>query len=164
MTIFLSREGVAMSLQVIKVIHTRAEAYEALGNLAEQYGRAIKSAAMAEAGKRVPPEWVSSRCEALIDVIVDLFSVDGGEVRSNIRGRQEVAHIRQICMYLSHTLLEMSMRQVGECLGRDRTTVMYACQKIENLRDDFEFDCLLLAVERVVRAALGIGRVQYARK
>lgn len=151
-----------MSLQVIKVIHTRAEAYEALGNLAEQHGRMIKFARAETKCSNAAQEWAASRCDALIDVVVDLFSVDGREIRSNIRGRQEVARVRQICMYLAHTLLGMSMRQVGHCLGRDRSTVMYACQQIENLRDDFEFDCLLLAVERVVRSALGLGRVQYA--
>jgi len=44
-----------------------------------------------------------------------------------------VAFPRQVAMYLSRELTEYSTTEVGaEFGGRDHTTVMHACQKIED--------------------------------
>ena len=58
-------------------------------------------------------------------------------------------------MYVTHVTLRMSMRDVGDGFGRDRTTVLYACHQVEDMRDDEDFDQVVVLLERIVRAAFG---------
>ncbi len=92
-------------------------------------------------------------CEAMIDVTAALFSVSGKEMRRSGRTGLDVARVRQIAMYVTHTILGVSMKEVGRGFGRDRTTVLHACHLIEDLRDDEEFDRHVVMVERVALAA-----------
>lgn len=94
-------------------------------------------------------------CDAVIDIAAALFNVSGREMRHPGRSPLAVARVRQIAMYVTHVTLRMSMRDVGEGFGRDRTTVLYACHQVEDMRDDEDFDQIVLLLERVVRAAFG---------
>jgi chromosomal replication initiation ATPase DnaA len=58
-------------------------------------------------------------------------------------------------MYVAHVALGLSMRDVGQGFGRDRTTVLHACHLIEDLRDDAEFDGMVATMERIVTVAFG---------
>jgi chromosomal replication initiation ATPase DnaA len=61
--------------------------------------------------------------------------------------------VRQIAMYVTHVILGVSMADVGRGFGRDRTTVVYACHLIEDMRDDEDFDRVVVMTERVAMAA-----------
>lgn len=50
------------------------------------------------------------------------------------------ARARHIAMYLLRTALGMSLSRVARAFNRDRTTVSYACNLIEDYRDDPDFD------------------------
>lgn len=63
------------------------------------------------------------------------------------RGLVEEANCRQICMYLMNTLMGMNFAAIGKELSRDRTTVSYACKKIEDTREDHLFDDWLIGIE-----------------
>ncbi len=54
------------------------------------------------------------------------------------RGSGELVLARQLAMYLLHVLLRRPHDDIGRLLGRPRSTVHYACQAIEWLRDDDE--------------------------
>lgn len=54
------------------------------------------------------------------------------------RGSGDVVLARQLAMYLLHVLLRRPAPDIGRLLGRPRSTVQYACQAIEWLRDDDE--------------------------
>ena len=56
------------------------------------------------------------------------------------RGSSAEARGRQIAMYLMRASLGMSLGRVAQAFGRDRSTVSHACQIIEDLRDDPDFD------------------------
>ena len=71
------------------------------------------------------------------------------------RGRAPTAHARQLAMYLAHTALGRSLKEVGEVFGRDRTTVSYACALIEDMRDDPLFDAEVAALESRIEVMLG---------
>jgi chromosomal replication initiation ATPase DnaA len=45
-------------------------------------------------------------------------------------------------------MLGESLTSVGLAFGRDRTTVSYACNLIEDLRDDPRFEAEVSALER----------------
>lgn len=76
-----------------------------------------------------------------IDLIQDLvssyFNLRVEDLKSQRRTRN-VAHPRQIAMYLSRKLTDMSLPKIGEEFGgRDHTTVIHAYEKIsENLKTD----------------------------
>jgi len=55
-------------------------------------------------------------------------------------------------MYLAHVVLELSLTEVGQVFARDRTTVAYACSRVEDLRDGLVFDRSLELLESVLRA------------
>ncbi|MET3662647.1 helix-turn-helix domain-containing protein [Aquamicrobium ahrensii] len=92
-------------------------------------------------------------CECLIDIASALFALSSKELRKAGRTSQPVSRVRQIAMYVAHVVLRMTMSDVGRGFGRDRTTVMHACQTIEDLRDDPEFDRVVHMFEQIASAA-----------
>ena len=58
-------------------------------------------------------------------------------------------------MYVCHVGLQLTMTDIARGFGRDRTTVGYACARVEDRRDDRAFDSLVSAVERVVATLFG---------
>ncbi|OCX15156.1 chromosomal replication initiator DnaA [Mesorhizobium hungaricum] len=82
-----------------------------------------------------------------------LFSVSSRELRKAQRTSAPVTRVRQIAMYVAHVVLQFTQGEIGRAFGRDRTTVVHACHLIEDMRDDAEFDHLVLVVERIAYAA-----------
>lgn len=99
------------------------------------------------------PERKMEICEAMIDIAAALFNVSGRELRRPGRTTLDVSRVRQIAMYVTHVALGLSMNDVGRGFGRDRTTVLHACHLIEDMRDDADFDAVIVLAERVARAA-----------
>ena len=98
-------------------------------------------------------EQIIADCEGVIDIAAVMFNVNGRELRYPGRAAPAVSRVRQIAMYVAHVALGYSMREVGDGFSRDRTTVLHACHSVEDLRDDADFDMMVTAMERVVRAA-----------
>ena len=92
-------------------------------------------------------------CECLIDIVAALFSVPSKELRKPGRASLPVSRVRQIAMYVAHVVLRLTMSEVGRGFGRDRTTAIHSCQLIEDMRDDRDFDHVVLMVERIAHAA-----------
>lgn len=72
--------------------------------------------------------------------ISNVFGVDADCLWTETRGVRDIAEARQVAMYLAHVTCRMSLTQVGEMFGRDRTTVAHACLRVEYRRDDPNFD------------------------
>lgn len=73
---------------------------------------------------------------------------------------RKAAFSRQIAMYLAHVGFGLSMAEVGRAFERDRTTVVHACQLVEDRRDEVRFDQLLDHLEQAavaLRTAKGIN-------
>lgn len=148
-----------MSLELSDVIHTRAEAFEALRLIAVRYGRTLLlDTAEKPAGGRVREQNLAL-CDSLIDLLSAAFGVDSKELRSPSRCRRNVARIRQIGMYVAHTAFGMAMQEVAIGFARDRTTVMHACHIIEDMRDDSDFDAIVSAFERIANSAFSNWRM-----
>ena len=105
--------------------------------------------------KLAPRDRMMATCDGVVDIAAALFNVSSKELRGPDRCSLAVARVRQIAMYVTHVTLGISMRDVGQGFGRDRTTVLHACHLIEDMRDDLEFDRVVAMVERVIRAAFG---------
>jgi len=79
--------------------------------------------------------------------------VPAPEVARTTRASAPVARARHVAMYLAHTGLSWPLCRVAAAFGRDRTTASYACARVEDLRDDAEFDARLGEVEAWLQAA-----------
>lgn len=79
------------------------------------------------------------------------FSVSVEELRAATRRKAPVALARQAAMYLVHVTLGMNLTHVGREFGRDRSTASHACQHIEEMRDDPQFDRLLECLEHTLK-------------
>ena len=75
--------------------------------------------------------------EIIQDIVSSYFNLRIEDLKSQRRTRN-VAYPRQIAMYLSRKLTDMSLPKIGEEFGgRDHTTVIHAYEKIsENLKND----------------------------
>lgn len=72
----------------------------------------------------------------IADVVTRHFNVRLADLQSKKRS-QSITEPRQICMYLARNLTRHSLEEIGGHLGgRDHTTVMHACSKINQARDD----------------------------
>jgi len=98
-------------------------------------------------------------CEGMTDLTAALFHISSKELRRPGRAAAGVARARQIAMYVAHVALGLSMNEIGRGFGRDRTTVSHACHRVEDLRDEIEFDRIVHTVEQVAQAAFG-GRME----
>ena len=62
--------------------------------------------------------------------VADYYEIDLGLLSAKIRTK-EIAHARQVAMFLARELTDFSLPKIGENFGnRDHTTVMHACDKI----------------------------------
>jgi chromosomal replication initiation ATPase DnaA len=79
------------------------------------------------------------------------FGVTQQDVEAPTRRSREAALARQVAMYLSHVAFELPISRVAQAFGRDRSTAAHACHRIEDRRDDRDFDACLDALEESLR-------------
>jgi chromosomal replication initiator protein len=81
----------------------------------------------------VNPEADQMTPERILLMVGERFGVDG-EAMCGPRRTRTVALPRQVAMYLTRQLTDLSLVEIGRMFGgRDHTTVMYACDKVGNL-------------------------------
>lgn len=110
-----------------------------------------------------PFESISITAEALVPlrvgvaqiVVAYAYGVPLDSIRASGRGAREAAQARQVAMYLSHVVFEVSVRHIARVFGRDRTTALYAIQHIEEMREDPELNRLLGWLEEMLRGVAG---------
>lgn len=90
----------------------------------------------------------------IIEVVTSHFDVRLADLQSKKRS-QSITEPRQICMYLARNLTRHSLGEIGGHLGgRDHTTVMHACNKINQAKDtDPKMSALLKELTKQVTQA-----------
>ena len=78
--------------------------------------------------------------------------VDPGELRAPRRGRAPVADARHLALYLDHVAFGASLSACGRAVARDRASVRHACARMEDRRDDGDFDRAVAALEHALGA------------
>lgn len=68
---------------------------------------------------------------------------------------KEEIFIKHLSIYLSHVVLGHSMRKIAQGFNIDRTSVSYACRKIEDRRDDVEHEKFISTCERLIDILAG---------
>lgn len=101
-----------------------------------------------------PAAWnaPASTCNDVIALVSREKGVPIRLLMHRSRCRVPAARARQLAMYLAHVVLGLSLSEIGELFGRDRTTVSYACALIEDMRDDQSFDDEVSELERCLEA------------
>ena len=76
------------------------------------------------------PRDVTITCESIKQTVCRKYNIKLSDMESSKRKR-EITHPRQIAMYLTRELTDMSLPKIGASFGgRDHTTVLHACDKI----------------------------------
>jgi chromosomal replication initiator protein len=101
------------------------------------------------------PEQKNIPVELIQRVVAEYFSLSPSDMKGN-RRTKAIAFPRQLAMYITREITEFSTTEIGNAFGgRDHTTVMHACQKVEDkIRTD---DTLEPTIQYLVRSIKGHG-------
>ena len=100
---------------------------------------------------RVPIDAAKPTVERIVNRVSAYFRIDARRVPSP-RRHPALMVPRQISMYLARRLTPLSLQQIGHCFGgRDHTTVLHACRKIE---EGIKTDARLFGIVRQLHAEL----------
>jgi len=98
-------------------------------------GKPIDAALVKEALKDIIGRAHSITAENIQKTVADYYKIKVAEMYSQRRSRN-IARPRQIAMALARDLTNNSFPEIGEAFGgRDHTTVMHACKKIDSLKN-----------------------------
>lgn len=76
-------------------------------------------------------EIIAASPEVIINTVAELLDVSVEDLKGNSR-RREISFARQLGMYLMRKYTDLSLPRIGEEFGgKDHTTVMYSCEKID---------------------------------
>jgi chromosomal replication initiator protein len=91
--------------------------------------------------------------ENITNHICNFFNLQKEDLIGKKRPKN-IAMPRQIAMYLCRTLTDSSLPKIGQYFGgRDHTTVIHACEKIDKLRkEDKSFDNQIQQFEEKIRS------------
>lgn len=118
-------------------------------NIRELEGLLIRTVAYAILNKRtidieltkevlrdiLPKDIDNINIDTIQKIVAEYFNIQVSDMRKKKRSKS-VVFPRQIAMYLSRTLTNSSLPEIGESFGgRDHTTVIHACSKIKDLRE-----------------------------
>ncbi len=84
--------------------------------------------------------------------VAEYYKIKISDMQSSKR-TANLAHARQVAIYLAHKITEHSLPAIGKKFGgRDHTTVLYAIKKIENnKREDSELEKDLMILEQNIK-------------
>ncbi len=81
-----------------------------------------------------PVEKIAASPDIILKTIAESYHVSVEDLKGNSR-RREISVARQIGMYLMRQHTDLSLPRIGEAFGgKDHTTVMYSCDKINQLQ------------------------------
>jgi chromosomal replication initiator protein len=89
--------------------------------------------------------------QMIFDAVTKYYNVRLSDLQSKKR-HKSIAFPRQVCMYLARRHTRYSLEEIGGYFGgRDHTTVLHACRKVE---EDLERDASLATAVRELEASL----------
>lgn len=132
-TISLIADRIHSNIRVLEGALTTVVAYASLHN--EEINPELALNVLKDV---LPPEKPKQITTELIQQVVAVYYNIRQEDLKAKRRTFNISHPRQIAMYLTKELTDLSLPKIGNCFGgRDHTTVMHACGKIsKNLKED----------------------------
>jgi len=86
-------------------------------------------------------------------VAAHVYGVTQDELMATTRTARPAAEARQAAMYLGHVVFGFTLAEAGRAFHRDRSTAGHACRRVEDRRDDPEYDRMIAWMEVLLRAA-----------
>ncbi len=117
---------------------TRVVAYSTLS------GRALNLQLAEEALRNIADnarEQKRITVDLIQQAVAEYYEIPSPELKAKRRDRK-VSIPRQVAMFLTRSMTELSLTQIGDAFDRDHTTVLHACDKIT---DDVKADTVLAA-------------------
>jgi chromosomal replication initiator protein len=98
------------------------------------------------------PKQTNMSIDIIQKVIADYFSLLSSDLKGKKRS-QNIVFPRQLSMYIAREITEFSTTEIGRSFGgRDHTTVIHACQKIEEKkRADPTLDSTIQTIIRLIK-------------
>jgi len=130
--LYLIAEGLKTNIRELEGALIKVIAYASLENKSITLGLAkdVLKDVLLEGEKRISIDLIQKK-------VAKYFDIKTSDMKAKKRSRQ-VAYPRQVAMYLSRELTDLTLPDIGEHFGgRDHSTVIHACEKIQNeLRRD----------------------------
>ncbi len=76
--------------------------------------------------------------------------IDCDAIAGDSRGGAQVACARQLAIYLAHVAVGHDLTRLACAFGRDRATIRHALRRIEDDRDDPDFDQRVSRLEAIL--------------
>ncbi|MDR2500326.1 MAG: chromosomal replication initiator protein DnaA [Treponema sp.] len=98
------------------------------------------------------PKQTNMSIDIIQRVVADYFALSPNDLKGK-KKTQNIVHPRQLAMYIAREITEYSTTEVGQSFGgRDHTTVMHSCQKIEErIRADPTMDSTIQTLIRMIK-------------
>jgi hypothetical protein len=124
---------------------------------------ALPQAPRASATQRHPqdrpdPASAAFACDLARRLAAGHYQVPLAAICSPHRRSNLAARARHVAIYLAHVTLGRPLRAVAQEFRRDRSSVAYACRRIEDLRDRPAFDAALSRLELTVQVLVELAR------
>jgi chromosomal replication initiator protein len=102
----------------------------------------------------VSPRQANMSIELIQKVVAEYFSLSANDLKSKKRA-QNIVFPRQLAMYIIRDITEFSTTEIGQVFGgRDHTTVMYSCDKIEErMKADPTLEPTIESLKRLIKEA-----------
>ena len=92
------------------------------------------------------------------EIVCEAYGLPHASLMTIEKRGAELARARQIAMYLSHVVGQLTLYEVAELFHRDRSTVSHACISIEDSRDSPVLEMQLEYMEKRLRERLRNAR------
>lgn len=102
------------------------------------------------------PDDALARCRAARLLAAAFVHVPPQDLEGT-RGRAPVTLARHVALYVAHVTLGVPRGAVADHFGRDRTSIAYACARMEQRREAPDFDRALSALEDCAAHAIAQG-------
>ncbi len=125
-TMYFMAEKIKSNIRELEGALIKIVAYASLENKAItlDLAKEVLKDVLIEGERRISAELIQKKVAGYFDIKIS-------DLRAKKRHRQ-VAYPRQVAMYLTRELTNLTLPDIGECFGgRDHSTVIHACDKIQ---------------------------------
>lgn len=141
-------KSIVSNIRELEGALTRIVAYATLTNqeiTIELAEGALKDIFSEKAVVQITPAFIQ-------DIVASYYNIRSEDIRGSKKPKN-IAYPRQIAMYLSRKIIDLSLPKIGEQFGgRDHSTVIHACNKIEKeLEKDPELQKTIFELEKRIK-------------